>query len=183
MIVQAKMKTAETRNDGHSDIERFAMSAAGCADTTNTIIEEIKKTILTEHPDTQAIYLFGSWGTKYQTATSDMDMAVLLPREKASQIDGVEWFNLTCKIAKIARLDAVDLINLRRVESIELKIEAIDDDRKIYCDDEIETKKFEAETQREYKKLTPNRMNAVFVNRQLKRKHGLGPRHPVVTPA
>ena len=43
--------------------------------------------ILAAHPDTQAIYLYGTWGTEYQRPDSDVDIAVLLPYTTARSVD------------------------------------------------------------------------------------------------
>ena len=43
--------------------------------------------ILAAYPDTLAIYRFGSWGTPYQRADSDLDVAVLLPHNTAVNVD------------------------------------------------------------------------------------------------
>ena len=44
-----------------------------------TIQTQMIETVLGDYPHTQAIYLFGSWGTEDEWPTSDVDMAVLLP--------------------------------------------------------------------------------------------------------
>ena len=40
---------------------------------------ELIPIILESYPNTQAIYLFGSWGTEDEWPSSDVDIAVLLP--------------------------------------------------------------------------------------------------------
>ncbi len=40
---------------------------------------EIVQTVLRQYPDTQAIYLFGSYGTEDEWPDSDVDIALLLP--------------------------------------------------------------------------------------------------------
>jgi len=45
----------------------------------------IVPTILRRYPDTQAVYLFGSWGTGDEWAHSDVDIAVLLPVRTAKK--------------------------------------------------------------------------------------------------
>ncbi len=41
---------------------------------------QMTETILAQFPDTQAIYLFGSFGTEHEWPASDVDIALLLPR-------------------------------------------------------------------------------------------------------
>ena len=44
--------------------------------------EAIIQTVLEHYPDTQAIYLFGSYAAEQEWPESDVDIAVLLPRKK-----------------------------------------------------------------------------------------------------
>lgn len=50
-------------------------------------VEPLIQLILKAWPDTQAIYLFGSWGTEYERAESDVDIAILLPPKQAKGAD------------------------------------------------------------------------------------------------
>ena len=59
--------------------------------------------ILAAHPDTQAIYLYGTWGTEYQRPDSDLDIAVLLPNTAERRIDFWDWCRLS--VASAARDD------------------------------------------------------------------------------
>lgn len=72
----------------------------------------IIQTILTHYPDAQAIYLFGSWGTAYQTPHSDLDIAVLLPPATTKQVDMWEWITLSQELASIARLDLKIMVDV-----------------------------------------------------------------------
>lgn len=45
--------------------------------------EQLVKLILDAWSETQAIYLFGSWGTEYERPESDLDIAILLPLKQA----------------------------------------------------------------------------------------------------
>ena len=47
----------------------------------------IVRTVLRHYPDTQAIYLFGSYGTENEWPDSDVDIALLLPPEQAKAAD------------------------------------------------------------------------------------------------
>ncbi len=44
-----------------------------------TAVGDIVRTVLDHYPDTQAIYLFGSYGTENEWPDSDVDIALLLP--------------------------------------------------------------------------------------------------------
>ena len=103
----------------------------------------IIQTILTHYPNAQAIYLFGSWGTAYQTPHSDLDIAVLLPPATAKQVDMWEWITLSQELASIAGVTNVDLIDLRRANTV-LRKEIIAADRRIWCADESSVLEFEA---------------------------------------
>ncbi|TXI22959.1 MAG: nucleotidyltransferase domain-containing protein [Nitrosomonas sp.] len=52
---------------------------------------ELTKIILEAYPNTQAIYLFGSWGTEDEWSSSDVDIAVLLPPKEARIVDFNHW--------------------------------------------------------------------------------------------
>jgi len=117
--------------------------------------EEIISAILTDHPDTQAIYLFGSWGTDDEWPTSDVDIAILLPPEKARREKLLAISPLRSKLAKLLRKE-VDLLNLRQVSTVFQK-EIIMADRRIYCADEYAADEFEMLTISFYQKLNEER--------------------------
>ena len=73
--------------------------------------------ILNAWPDTQAIYLFGSWGTEYERAESDVDIAVLLPPTQAKEM-GSFLFSALHQALQIAVNKDVDLINLRLAPTV-----------------------------------------------------------------
>ena len=58
----------------------------------------IIEAVLNHYPDVQAIYLFGSHDTEYQRPNSDVDIALLLPPNKAREAGslalGPLWFEL-----------------------------------------------------------------------------------------
>ena len=103
----------------------------------------IIQTILTHYPNAQAIYLFGSWGTAYQTPHSDLDIAALLPPATAKQVDTWEWITLSQELASITGVASVDLINLRQANTV-LRKEIIAADRRIWCADASSVLEFEA---------------------------------------
>ncbi len=50
------------------------------------MIEGIIGTLLAAYPATQAIYLFGSYGTENEWPDSDVDIALLLPPDAAKKV-------------------------------------------------------------------------------------------------
>ena len=81
------------------------------------IDHDIVTTARSVYPDVQAIYRFGRWGTPHQHPESDLDVAVLLPRETATSIAIQDWIRLNGKLSYAARIDRVDLVNLRTADT------------------------------------------------------------------
>lgn len=99
----------------------------------NDILEIIKQKL----PDLQAVYLFGSYGTSYQTSESDLDLAVLT----ATHINPIEKWHLSQEIARDIGRD-VDIVDLRKASTI-LRTEIINSGKRLFCKDPIETDLFE----------------------------------------
>lgn len=112
--------------------------------------------ILTAHPDTQAVYLYGTWGTEYQRRDSDVDVGVLLPVEVARNIDAWEWGRLSVAVACAAKVERADLVNLRDASTLLCK-EVIAAERRIFCADQFAADEFEMLTLSFYQKLTAER--------------------------
>ncbi len=112
------------------------------------------------HPNTQAIYLYGTWGTKDQRQDSDLDIAVLLPPAAARAVDCSEWLRLSAEVAQAAKVEYADLINLRTAPVI-LRKEIIAANRRIYCADEYAADEFEMLTLSYYQKLNEERRGIV----------------------
>ncbi len=123
-------------------------------------VQKIINTILACHPETQAIYLFGSWGTEFQRAESDLDVAVLFPASTAKSVDFWEWLKLSSRLANIVGVDKVDLINLRNVDAV-LRKEVIAADRRIWCANESAALEFEALTLSLYHQLQYERNSLI----------------------
>ena len=120
-----------------------------------TVQAQMVETVLSDYPDTQAIYLFGSWGTEDEWPSSDVDMAVLLPPLRAKAVDFWGWNDLAMRLGSIAH-KSVDLLNVRRVSTVFQK-EVIMADRRIYCADEYAADEFEMLTLSFYQKLNQER--------------------------
>ncbi|OQW99427.1 MAG: hypothetical protein BWK73_50500 [Thiothrix lacustris] len=116
--------------------------------------------ILSSYSETQAIYLFGSWGTEYQTQHSDLDIAILLPPEIAKHVGPREWLTLSQALASAADMEKADLINLRQVDTV-LRKEVITADRRIWCADESAALEFEALTLSLYHQLQFERQDII----------------------
>ena len=116
--------------------------------------------ILASHADTQAIYLYGTWGTTYQRGDSDLDIAVLLPLARAKAVHASEWSELALAVAQVAQVERADLINLRTTTTILCK-EVIAADRRIHCADQYAADEFEMLVLSFYQKLNDERREIV----------------------
>jgi predicted nucleotidyltransferase len=119
----------------------------------------IFKIILSFYPDTQAIYIFGSYKTEYFRKDSDLDIAVLLPVEtakKAGNIGMSECWQML--ISKSNR--GIDFINLRNSNTV-FKHEIIQTSKLLKVFDKYETDVFEMETMSEYQKLNEERSGII----------------------
>ncbi|SFE96858.1 Predicted nucleotidyltransferase [Nitrosomonas sp. Nm166] len=117
--------------------------------------ERLIQQILETYPDTQAIYLFGSWGTEYERPESDVDIAVLLPAPQAKKAGSLVLSDL--HLALQAALDReVDLINLRQAPTV-LQKEVVMAGRKIFCVPGTTVDEFELLVLALYQKLNEER--------------------------
>ena len=116
--------------------------------------------ILAAHPDTQAIYLYGTWGTEYQRPDSDVDVAVLLPHATARSVDFWDWCRLSVAVSSAAKVERADLINLHAV-SVILRKEVIAAERCIYCADKNAADEFEMLTLSFYQQLNRERRQII----------------------
>lgn len=116
---------------------------------------ELIPIILESYPNTQAIYLFGSWGTEDEWPSSDVDIAVLLPPKEAKIVDPIYWNLVALRLSNVVH-KAVDLLNLRCVSTVFQK-EVIMANRRIYTGDENAADEFEMLTLSFYQKLNQER--------------------------
>jgi len=117
------------------------------------------RTILEHYPATQAIYLFGTYGTADVRADSDVDLAVLLPPQQARAAKLLALSDLRFDLEALMEKE-VDLINLRRVPTV-LQKEIIAADRRIYCADEFAADEFEMLTLSYYQRLNEERAEII----------------------
>jgi predicted nucleotidyltransferase len=115
----------------------------------------IVRTILEHYPTTQAIYLFGTYGTAGEWPTSDVDVAVLLPPAEARHQPPLMLTPCQCALAD-ALGKPVDLLNARAVSTVFQK-EIIASGRRLYCADDNAVAEFEMLTLSYYQKLNDER--------------------------
>ena len=61
--------------------------------------DPINRIVIDAHPDAQAIYRYGTWGTAAERPDSDVDVAVLLPHGAAKRVDRWQWHLLSVAVA------------------------------------------------------------------------------------
>lgn len=116
----------------------------------------INRLVLGAHPDAQAVYRYGTWGTAAARPDSDVDVAVLLPRDAALRVDRWRWHLLAVEIAGAVRAEHADLINLRRADT-SFQAEILRTARLICSGDTDERLAFEALVLSMYQKLDAER--------------------------
>lgn len=121
--------------------------------------DDIIETILQHYPETQAIYLFGSYGTEYERPESDADIALLLPPDVSPKTGYLVMTRLSSALESLLKRD-VDLINLRRAPTV-LRKEVVAADRRIYTGDGYAADEFEMLTLSMYQKLNEERAGIV----------------------
>jgi len=114
---------------------------------------------LGRYPDAQAIYVFGGCGTDYERADSDVDLALLLPPERARAAGELALCDLRFELESLLGRD-VDLINLREVSTV-LQKEVVVADRRIYTGDEYAADEFDMLTLSYYQKLNEERSEII----------------------
>jgi len=115
----------------------------------------IIRTILEIQPNTQAIYLFGSFGTENEWPNSDVDIALLLPHSTAKIVGSFLMSELQVDLETLLKKE-VDLINLRQVSTVFQK-EIIANNRRIFCADQYAADEFEMLVLSFYQKLNQER--------------------------
>lgn len=80
-------------------------------------ITAITQIIVRHYPETQAIYLFGSYSKDDEVPTSDIDIAVLLPPAVAAQKGSLQMSQCSFDL-RDSLLREVDLVNVRMVSTV-----------------------------------------------------------------
>ena len=125
------------------------------ASTAPKAFDTITGIVLEHYPATQAIYLFGTYGTPDEWPDSDVDIALLLPPEDTER---KPHLMLTpCHYALEDALGkSVDLLNARRISTV-FQQEIVENGRRLYCSDEQAVAEFEMLTLSLYQKLNEER--------------------------
>ncbi|AGK99992.1 type VII toxin-antitoxin system MntA family adenylyltransferase antitoxin [Desulfoscipio gibsoniae] len=112
----------------------------------NVFISKLVK-ILELRRDIAAVYLFGSYGTEFQTKHSDIDLGVIfLPEVNADLRTELE---LEVALSLAMGTDQIDVVNLNR-SPIQLRYRAISEGCLIYQGDYVATSNFLEETYKYY---------------------------------
>jgi uncharacterized protein len=129
----------------------------------------IVRIVLEHYPAAQAIYLFGTYGTEDEWPESDVDIAVLLPPERAYG----QLMLTPCQQALEKTLEKpVDLLNARQVSTVFQK-EIIQSGRLLYCGDEGAVAEFEMLTLSLYQKLNEERKEILESFQETGRAYGV----------
>jgi len=119
-------------------------------------LEHVLANVVLEHyPATQAVYLFGSYGTPQQWPNSDVDIALLLPPDEARRLASLSMTELQSSLERLLG-KPVDLINLRQVSTVFQK-EIILAERRLFCANRYAADEFEMLVLSRYQKLNEER--------------------------
>ena len=99
----------------------------------DAVMQQALKIIRQYYPDTQAVLLFGTYGTAYQTEKSDVDLALLLPHDTAVEAGTIAASDCMFALADYFSRD-VDLINLRVVDTV-FQMQIIETGNVVFCRD------------------------------------------------
>jgi len=117
--------------------------------------EPVIKTVRNFFPDAQAIYLFGTHGTPDEQKESDLDIAVLLPPDRARAVGNLALSDCRYALEDIFSKN-VDLINIRKVNTV-FQQEIIQEGRLICLQDKDAVDLFEMQVMSFYQKLNEER--------------------------
>lgn len=122
------------------------------------------ETILTSLPDTQAIYLFGSYVDGTAQEQSDLDVAVLLPSYRALTIAHALWWHLQEQLMDLVERP-VDLINFYQASTV-FQIQILRTGQRIYCPDPQSCNEYEGRMLSLYHKLNEERAEIIAAIRE-----------------
>ncbi len=121
--------------------------------------KHIITTILKHFPDTQAVYLFGTYGTEYERPDSDIDIALLLPVLTAKTTDSLELNRCGADLGSLVN-GHVDLINLRQANTV-FQHEIIQTGQVLFNAEKSVVDTFEMLTMSLYQKLNDERKSVI----------------------
>lgn len=114
-------------------------------------INLITKWLKSEFSDLQAAYLFGSFASGQQRPSSDVDIAILIPRK----IPAYDLWNKAQELAILLNRD-VDLVNLISANTV-FQNEIIQHGKLIFVGDDVKRFNFECYVIRSYLDFMPAR--------------------------
>jgi len=115
----------------------------------------IRQTILHHYPQSQCIYLFGSFQTEDEWPDSDVDIAVLFPHDVAKRETAMMLSECRSELEEVLKKD-VDLVNLRSVSTV-FQFQVVTTGRMLHCGDADAVNEFEMYTLSFYQKLNEER--------------------------
>ncbi|MCB2262148.1 MAG: nucleotidyltransferase domain-containing protein [Candidatus Thiosymbion ectosymbiont of Robbea hypermnestra] len=132
---------------------------------------DMLRILLSYYSDTQAVYLFGSYGTETEWPDSDVDLALLLPFQTAVAAKNLPFS--PCRMALEQLLEReVDLINLRLVSTV-FQNEILDSGRLIIVNNIEAVREFEMWVLSSYQKLNEERKEILAAFYHSKRAYGV----------
>jgi uncharacterized protein len=120
---------------------------------------QIIQAILNHHPNIEAIFLFGSYGTEDERPKSDVDIALLLSPGESKSLGSPLASRLHFELEQLLNKD-VDLINLRQVSTV-LQKEVVAANRCIFQGDKHAEEEFEMLMLSQYQKLNDERKGII----------------------
>ena len=111
----------------------------------------IIKTIIAEVPDVQAIYRYGSAGSKYERHDSDIDIAILanaiVPFQKMTE--------LAATLQDVTERD-IDINDLQKLP-VTLRVQIVLQGERIFCEDQVAAETYDTHTLSDYVRLNEER--------------------------
>lgn len=128
------------------------------------MVRKIVGTVLDYYPATQAIYLFGTYGTVDERADSDVDIALLLPHDDRKGNPQFAGSDCRFRLEDILERE-VELLSLRKLSTVFQK-EVVMSGRLIYCGNRHAVDEFEMLTLSFYQKLNEERADILRAIRE-----------------
>lgn len=109
------------------------------------------KPIIDAFPDVKGIYLFGSYGTKFERPDSDIDIAVLAEKKIKAQ----ELWDIAQKIARLLHRN-VDLVDLSQSSTV-FAFQITHEGKRIFCSKPFDCDLYETHVFSDYVRLNEER--------------------------
>lgn len=105
--------------------------------------------------DLTAIYLFGSWGTEFETKESDIDIAILL----ATKVSQKEVWEFGQDLA-VKMKQNVDLLELKNASTV-MRMQIVSEGKRIYCGNRRASEQYEDYVFSSYVRLNEERKGII----------------------